>query len=162
MEEMTLKQAQVLTSPNPFALVVSRTPAGGVNLMAASWWTYISNRPPMLALSLSQAGFTGACIAASGVFTLCVPDRSLAQQAFYCGTVSGRKEDKAAKANIPLAELGEGFPPAVENSRLALLCRLEQAVPAGDHTLYTARVEQVWGDASKEGLRAYDGYRAVR
>ena len=116
MKELTLKQAQVMTSPNPFALIVSNKPEGGVNLMAASWWTYVSNRPPMIAVSLSQRGYTGECIAASGTFALCVPESSLAEASFYCGTASGRTVDKAAGSGIALTEMKEGFPPVVEDS----------------------------------------------
>ena len=116
----------------------------------------------MVVASLSNKGLSGGCISAQGVFTLCVPDSSLAEQAFYCGTVSGRTEDKAAKANIPLMECEGNFPPAVENSQLILLCRLQQTVPVGDHTLYIAQVEKVYGDSSKQGLKAYDGYRYLK
>ena len=161
MEEITISQAEVLTSPNPFAIIVSYKPSGGANLTAASWWTYVSNRPAMVAVSLSQKGFAGECITQYGTFTLCVPDRALAEQAFYCGTVSGRVEDKAAVSKIALRQWKEGFPPVVENSQVAMLCRLERAVPAGDHTLYIAQVEQVLADSSKQGLKAYDGYRRL-
>ena len=162
MKELTLKQAQVMTSPNPFALILSSKPVGGTNLMAASWWTYVSNNPPMIAVSLSKKGYTGECIAASGTFALCVPDSSLAEAAFYCGTASGRTVDKAAGSGIALTEMQEGFPPVVENSQLVLLCRLEQAVPAGDHTLHIASVEAVYGDESRQGLKSYEGYRYVK
>ena len=162
MNEITLKQAQVLTSPNPFALISSHKPDGGTNLMAVSWWTYVSNRPPMVAFSLSQKGFTGECLAADGTLALCIPDASLAQQAFYCGTVSGRTQDKAAAAGIALKQLKEGFPPVVENSQIVMLCRVEQTMPAGDHTIHLAHVEAVWADESKQGLKSYDGYRYVK
>lgn len=162
MEPITIQQAQVLTSPNPFALVVSRTPEGGANLTAVSWWTYVSNRPPIIALSLSQRGFGCACVARTGTFTLCVPDETMARQALFCGTVSGRTVNKAEAAGIPLRDRDSDFPPVVEGSQLALLCRLEQAVPAGDHTLYLARAEQILGDAAKRGLKAYDGYRSLK
>ena len=74
MKEMTLSQAEVLTSPNPFALIVSKKEDGKANLMAVSWWTYVSNHPPMVVASLSNKGLSGGCISAQGVFTLCVPD----------------------------------------------------------------------------------------
>ena len=162
MEEISIKQAQIMTSPNPFALIVTRKPTGQANLTAVSWWTYISNQPAMVAVSLSQKGFAGECIARYGTFTLCVPDQSMGEQAFYCGTVSGRTQDKATAAKIPLHPWRENFPPAVENSQLVMLCTLDQAVPAGDHTVYLSRVEVVLGDGSKQGLKAYDGYRTLR
>ena len=162
MNEITLKEAQVLTSPNPFALIASNKPDGGTNLMAVSWWTYVSNRPPMVAFSLSQKGYTGECLAADGTLALCIPDSSLAEAAFRCGTASGRNEDKVAASGIALKQLKDGFPPAVENSQIVMLCRVEQTVPAGDHTLHLAQVEAVYGDESKQGLKSYEGYRYLK
>ncbi len=159
--QISITEAQVLSSPNPFALVVSVRPDGEMNLAAVSWWTYVSNHPPMIAVALSKKGLSGECITAEKVFSLCIPDRSLAKEAFYCGTVSGRKEDKAAVSGIALERAVDG-PAVVRDSRVALKCRLTAVQEAGDHMVYIAQVEEAFGDETAEGLKAYDGYKTVR
>ena len=68
MNDITLGQAQRLTAPAPFALLCVRKADGGDNLMAVSWWTYLSNHPPMLGVCLSKKGLSGSLIKQSGVF----------------------------------------------------------------------------------------------
>ncbi len=57
---------QKLTSPNPFALVSVSKPDGTTNLMALSWWTYVSNHPATIAVCLSKKGYTGELIRKTG------------------------------------------------------------------------------------------------
>lgn len=155
-------KAQMLTSPNPFALLVSQKPEGGENIMAISWWTYISNHPPMLAAAVSQKGYTHECIEKTPTFALCVPDSSLAKEAFSCGTVSGRNVDKVNEFGIALRTVEKDFPPVVENSIVVMLCRSTGEVQGGDHVLFLAEIEKILGDPNKQGLKAYDGYRSLK
>ena len=85
MTDITIGQAQRLTAPCPFALLSTLRPDGGTNLMAVSWWSYLSNRPPMLGVCLSKKGLSGELIHASGEFALSIVDASLRDAALRCG-----------------------------------------------------------------------------
>ena len=158
MEAITIGQAQKLTSPNPFALLTVPTPDGRTNVMALSWWTYVSNHPAMVAVCLSQKGYSGGCIAASGSFGLSVVGKALAAPAAGAGGCSGRSVDKAAELGIPLFQPEQFSLPVVEGSRVCLSCRLKDTLTVGDHVLYVGEVEAVLGDPSAEALFAMDGY----
>lgn len=161
IERISIAQAQKLSSPNPFALLSTRTPEGKNNLMAISWWTYLSNHPTTIGACLSKRGYSGGLIAATGEFCLCVPDATLRQAALQCGQCSGRDHDKAAELGIALTDAQEVSAKRVRDSRLVLECRLVQQVEVADHVLYIAEVAGAYGNAEAAGLYAMDGYRRL-
>lgn len=161
MKPMTIKDAEVLNSPNPFALVVTCDQNGKPNLMALSWWTFCSNNPPTVAVCLSRRGYSGALIAEQGEFCLCLPDEQLKTAAFACGTCSGRDTDKAEKFGIALTDADAVRPKLVSASRVAMECKLVSTAPAGDHTLYISEVVAVHGDPDAKHLLAMGGYREL-
>ena len=161
MESVTIGAAQKLTSPNPFALVTARKPDGTTNVMALSWWTYVSNHPATLAVCLSNKGYTGSLIATDGRFALSIVGKELKEAALKAGACSGRDGDKAALLGIPLEE-AEGFgPKLVSGSRLCFACTLTASYPMEDHTLYVGRIDRILADPSVEGLYAFQGYGAL-
>ena len=158
MTEITLGQAQRLTAPAPFALLSARREDGSDNLMAVSWWTYLSNHPPMLGVCLSKKGLSGSLIRKNGVFTLSVVGEELRSAALACGRCSGRDHDKAAEFDIPL-EAASVIPASlVSGSRVSFECRLVSTAEAGDHTFYLAEILTCHGDAGVRHLFAWDGY----
>ena len=87
---MTIRELQATTSPHPFGLVTSLKEDGRTNLMALSWWTFVSNTPPLLAIAVSNRGYTGTCIRRTGEFGLCLVGEGLNDRALRCGACSGR------------------------------------------------------------------------
>ena len=158
MTELSPGQAQRLTAPAPFALLSARKEDGSDNLMAVSWWTYLSNRPPMLGVCLSKKGLSGSLIERSGVFTLSVVGEELADAALACGRCSGREHDKAAEFGIPLEPASAVPASLVSGSRAAFECRLVSQIEAGDHVFYLAEILACRGDAAVKQLFAWDGY----
>lgn len=162
MQEITISQAQKLTSPNPFGLVCTCDAEGRANLMALSWWTYVSNRPATIAVCLSQKGYSGSVIKATGEFALCLPRAELAQAAFACGTCSGRDTDKAEKFAIELEPASAINGSVVKRSRVVFECKVVNAVPAGDHDLFIAEVAAIRADPESTGLWSFEGYAELR
>ncbi|MBQ7475442.1 MAG: flavin reductase family protein [Clostridia bacterium] len=161
MEHVTIKDAERMTSPNPFALVATRKEDGTANVMALSWWTYVSNSPATVAICTSDRGLTGSLIKKNGEFTLSMPDESIKEAAFLCGTRSGRDCDKAAEFGIELEDGETVGAPHVRMSALVLECRLVNAVAVGDHTMYIAEVTSVLADASRRPVFAAEGYKRL-
>ena len=98
MEAITIAQAQKLTSPHPFGLLCTRKEEGSCNLMAVSWWTFLSNHPPMLGVCLSKKGLSGSLIQKTGEFSLVSASRA----AFECRLVS---QTEAGDHTFYLAEI---------------------------------------------------------
>lgn len=154
-------QAQVLTSPAPFGLIACTTVSGCDNLTAVSWWTYLSNQPPMLAVSLSQHSFSRDCIKQNREFTLSVVDQSLTQAALQCGKYSGRTVDKVKKFQVEMTQSMLVKPGFVSKSRVSFECRVIQDMQTGDHTLFVAEILQIHTDPSCCALYAVNGYRSL-
>lgn len=152
---------QKLTSPNPFALITTLKPDGTTNLMAVSWWTYVSNHPEAVAVCLSKKGYSGELIRENGEFGLCVVDESLKESAFLCGTCSGRNENKPERFHIELVEPVVISTKLVKAHKVALECRLTDIVDISDHCLYIAQLMEAHCNSEKKQLYAVNGYSAL-
>ena len=163
MRTITLKEAEKLSSPNPFALVSTIDRNGKNNLMALSWWTYCSNNPPTVAVCLSNKGYSGGLIREPGEFALCLPDETLREAAFRCGTCSGRDTEKAEAFGIKLADSEKIRPKLVAASKIVMECVLVSETKGGDHTLFLAEVVAVHAaDEDRKHLLSMDGYGELR
>jgi len=158
MKELNIGQAQRMSAPAPFALLSSVNREGKTNLMAVSWWTYLSNHPVKIGACLSNKGYSGGNILEQGEFALNLVDESLKEAAIRCGTCSGRSVDKAAEFGIALCDAKNIAPKVVEASKLVFECRLSDTLAVGDHTFYVADVVGIYGDESKKQLFAFNGY----
>ena len=145
MQNITIGQAQRLTAPAPFGLLSVRKEDGSTNLMAVSWWTYLSNHPPSLGVCLSKKGLSGSLLEESGEFALSIVGESLREAALKCGGCSGRAHDKATEFGIPLEEAD-------------VIRRLSSRTEVGDHVFYIGEIAAIRGDASVSQLFAWDGY----
>jgi flavin reductase (DIM6/NTAB) family NADH-FMN oxidoreductase RutF len=152
---------QKLTSPNPFALVSTKKPDGTTNLMALSWWTYVSNHPAAIAVCVSKKGYTGELIRENEEFGLNIVDESLKEAAFACGTCSGRAENKPEKFGIELMDGTTMETKLVKAHRVALECALANAVEVSDHFIYIAEVTEAHSNPDKQQLFAMNGYAVL-
>ena len=158
MTDINVGQAQRLTAPCPFALLSTKKDDGGTNLMAVSWWSYLSNHPPTLGACLSKKGLSGELIRKNGEFGLCVVGEGLKDAALRCGTCSGRTKDKAAEFGIELTDAAAIAPKLVKESRVQFECRLADTKEVADHVLYLAEIVAIHADPEVKHLFAFDGY----
>ena len=162
MEQITISQAQKHTSPNPIALVCTQKPDGSSNLAAVSWWTYLSNKPPVLGFALSNKGYTGELLRQSKQVVLALPGTALAKEAFLCGCCSGRDTNKAEKYAIALESVPGSPVLAPRHSKLVFACQLESTAPAGDHTVYICAIDNIYYRDSETQLFSWEGYADLR
>lgn len=158
--EITIGQAQKLTSPNPFALVTSLKEDGSTNVMALSWWTYVSNHPALIAIATSNKGMTGRNILERQYFAISLVCAELGRSAFRCGTCHGFDCDKATEFEIPLTREADDPIACVDGTRLNIICRLRQAIDLDDHSLYIGEVLKIYGDEDVAAVYAVNGYGA--
>ncbi|MDY3078658.1 MAG: flavin reductase family protein [Oscillospiraceae bacterium] len=158
MKEITVGQAQRLTSPSPFGLLSTRDSEGKVNLMAISWWTYLTNHPPKLGVCLSNKGYSGELIRKTGEFALNIVGEELKEAGLKCGQISGRTCDKCEQFGIETVPASNISGAVIPGSRVIFECRLTDSFPVGDHTMYVGDIVSVSGDDSVKQLYAFDGY----
>ena len=161
MTDITIGEAQRLTSPAPFALLSTLRDDGVTNLAAVSWWTYLSNHPATVGVCVSKKGLSGSLIEKNRQFGLSVVGEELRDAALECGRCSGRSVDKAKEFSIPLIDAVQIAPMLVAGSRVTLECRLADILEVGDHVLYVGHAEVCRGDDAVKQLFAFDGYSCL-
>lgn len=158
MTELLFAQAQRLAAPAPFALLTTAAPDGRDNIMAVSWWTFLSNHPPMLGVCLSKKGLSGSLLSETGEFALNLVGEEQKAAALRCGRCSGRTMDKLRELSISLEPARTIRPMLVSGSRAAFECRLVKSMEVSDHIFYAAEILACGGDPQIRQLFAWDGY----
>ena len=159
MQNISISQAQTLTSPNPFGLICSSDSQGKTNLMALSWWTYCSNNPGTIAICLSKKGYSGSLIRETQQFALCLVEASLSESAYKCGTCTGRNINKAEEFGIELINASAISVNVVKKSRVVFECKVSEIVSIADHDMFIGQVVALTGDNSAQALYAMEGYK---
>ncbi len=161
MENITISAAQKLSSPNPFCLVTAIDDKGITNLTAVSWWTYVSNNPPMLAVCLSKKGYSSELINRNKQFSVCLIDMAIADKAMKCGRSTGRLVNKAKDFEIELIDADTIKPAVVKESKVVFECSLVNVVDASDHNIFLGEITAIRGNASVEHVYSLNGYGSL-
>jgi len=148
-----LKRANRLINDGGTVLVTARL-GEKTNIITLAWQMPVSSSPPMAAISVAPSRYSHELIAQSGEFVINVPSFSLLKAAVYCGTVSGRDEDKFRGAGLTREPAQIVSAPLIAECIGHLECQVVKQISAGDHTLFLGEVvaasaaedlfDQVW------------------
>lgn len=95
---------------------------GRVNPMTVAWATMgILWQKPVVIVAVRPERYTREFADAADTFSLTVFDNSYRKMLGYCGTVSGRDEDKVEKSNLHV--LHDEQTPYFEECRMAFVCK---------------------------------------
>jgi flavin reductase (DIM6/NTAB) family NADH-FMN oxidoreductase RutF len=155
---INVSAVQKALSPNPFCLIATTKPDGDTNLMALSWWTFVSNQPATIAVCLSKKGFSGELIKNTSEFTLSVVGDELKSAAFSCGTCTGRKVNKAKEFGIELVNSLIVKTKIVKALKVALECKVINSVDVNDHIMFIAEIVEAHINPEVSHLYAFNGY----
>ena len=90
-----------LLAPVP-AVMVSCGTLEKANIITVGWCGVLSTRPPRLYVSIRPERHSYGIIDSTGEFVVNLTPASLVEVVDYCGTVTGKKVDKAAKTGLTL------------------------------------------------------------
>ena len=153
-------------SENPFKLIgsdwmlITAKKGDKTNMMTASWGGVgILWNKPVATIYVRPQRYTKEFIDNEEYFSLCVLPEKYRQILNYCGTKSGRDEDKIAETKLTIDESEKA--PIFKESRLVLICKklyaqdlteqsfidkslVEKNYKAKDfHTMYIAEIEKI-------------------
>lgn len=153
-------------SANPFKLIgsdwmlITAKKGDKTNMMTASWGGVgILWNKPVATIYVRPQRYTKEFIDNEEYFSLCVLPEEYRQILNYCGTKSGRDEDKIAETKLTIDESEKA--PIFKESRLVLICKklyaqdlteqsfidkslVEKNYKAKDfHTMYIAEIEKI-------------------
>ena len=161
MKKITVEESATLTSPQLFALLLSKNIDGKINIMGLSWLTFVSFNPGKILTCISQKGYTNENLKKTKYFTLCLPLEEIKEQSFRCCGISGRNIDKIKEIGLKLLEI-EGFKvPAVEQCSVAWSLEVEKIIEESDHTIFISLIKEAVLVNKKKHLLAFDGYRRL-
>ena len=162
-----MKQIEIKEfSENPFKLIgsdwmlITAKKGDKTNMMTASWGGVgILWNKPVATIYVRPQRYTKEFIDNEEYFSLCVLPEEYRQILNYCGTKSGRDEDKIAETKLTIDESEKA--PIFKESRLVLICKklyaqdlteqsfidkslVEKNYQAKDfHTMYIAEIEKI-------------------
>ena len=125
--------------PMPVTLIGSSW-QGTDNVMTASWVVCSSRRPPLVSVYIYNRQFTRELISQSGEFVVNVLAGDQTEVSEICGTISGRKANKYAKAKLRTRRADEVSVPLIEGCLANLECKVVAEYEVGDHTLFVGEI----------------------
>lgn len=86
--------AKLTVYPTPVYLVATYDRQGKANIMTVGWGGVCNSNPPCVCISVRPATHTFDALMERKAFTLNLATERFAEEAAYCGRVSGRDADK--------------------------------------------------------------------
>jgi len=155
MKPLEIEKA-MSSMPMPVTLIGSSW-EGQDNVMTASWVTYSSGEPPLLSIFIRKTHLTRQLISASREFVLNVLASDQVEVSEICGTISGRKADKYAKAGLKTRPAEKVSVPLIEGCLANLECKVVAESEVGDHTLFVGEIVAAHAGDHWEPLVRFDG-----
>jgi flavin reductase (DIM6/NTAB) family NADH-FMN oxidoreductase RutF len=127
-------------------LIVIKDPKkkSGVNIITISYLGVLCENPPIISLAIRPTRHSYSLLQTTKEFTVCIPCQEDLKIVDYCGTISGKKHDKANELGLVLekAEVINGF--YLTNSPITLECRVKNILTTtevkGTHNAFIADV----------------------
>ncbi len=113
------------------------------NIITVGWCGVLSTRPPRMYVSIRPERHSYGIIDSTGEFVVNLTPASLVEVVDYCGTVTGKKVDKAAKTGLTLSSSEKVSAPTIENCPMALECKVFDKVKSGSHDVFMADIVSV-------------------
>ncbi len=99
-----------------------------------------------VSLGMNKSHYTNAGIRENKTFGVCLPSESLAVETDYCGTMTGKKADKAALFDVFYGELKTA--PMIRQCPVCLECRLDRIIDFSTHDVFVGEIFQTFADES--------------
>jgi len=127
---------------NPGAVVLITVGDGKKdNLFAVTWNMPVRKEPGMIAILSGKRHYSYPFIARTGEFGVNVPDISIADAVYGCGTTTGYEvEDKFSRFGLTRRESEKIKAPLVKEAVAHLECRVCQMVDMGASSLIIAQI----------------------
>lgn len=136
------------------------------NALTIAWTGIINSQPPKTYISIRPERYSYNIIKESGEFVINMPTAKMVRAIDYCGCRSGEKENKIAAMGLTAIECEGSSCPQIEESPIALTCKVTEIVKMGSHDMFLADITGVIVDEAlldkkgklqieKAGLIAY-------
>jgi flavin reductase (DIM6/NTAB) family NADH-FMN oxidoreductase RutF len=127
-----------------------------VHGMSSSWVTQVSGDPPLVAVAVDRDHRTHAMLERGGAFALNVVGEKGRHLEDFFHSAAAAGENNLATVACDDSPDGPDGPPLLSSAMASLVCRVRDAQPIGDHTLFVATVERVVERGTDRALTSQD------
>jgi flavin reductase (DIM6/NTAB) family NADH-FMN oxidoreductase RutF len=138
----------VALEPVPVAMVTCADNQGHANVITLAWVGVACSVPPMLTIAVRPERFSRKMLQETREFVVNVPSTDLAWAVDYCGTRSGRNEDKFAAAGLTPAPATRVKAPLIAECPINMECVVRHELSLGTHDLLIGEIVAVHADES--------------
>lgn len=132
--------------PLPVVLVSVGATEEEYNLFTVAWTGTVCTNPPMCYISVRPERHSYEILKRTGEFVINLTTARLARATDWCGVRSGRDYDKFKEMGLNPVPAAVIKAPVVEESPVAIECRVKQIIPLGSHDMFLAEVVNVLVD----------------
>ncbi|NEU05409.1 MULTISPECIES: flavin reductase family protein [Clostridium] len=136
-------KGSVMLNPTPVVLVTSKNKEDKVNVFTVGWISTVCTKEPILAMGVRPERLSYNYIKESKECVINLTTKDMVKMVDYCGVVSGKKIDKIKHLGIKLNDAVKINTPSLEESPVALECKLKSITPLGTHDLFLLEVLNV-------------------
>lgn len=132
--------------PLPAVLVSVGEREEEYNLFTVAWTGTVCTNPPMCYISVRPERHSYEILKRTGEFVINLTTARLARATDWCGVRSGRDYDKFKEMRLTPVAAAVVKAPVVEESPVAIECKVRQVIPLGSHDMFLADVVNVLVD----------------
>ena len=132
--------------PLPAVLVSVGATEDEYNLFTVAWTGTVCTNPPMCYISVRPERHSYEILKRTGEFVINLTTARLARATDWCGVRSGRDYDKFKEMGLTPVAAAVVNAPVVEESPVAIECKVRQVIPLGSHDMFLADVVNVLVD----------------
>lgn len=132
--------------PLPAVLVTCGASPEEWSMLTVAWTGTLCTNPPMCYISVRPERYSYHLLEKYMEFTICLTTRQMARATDWCGVRSGRDFDKWKQTGLHPLEGVAVKSPTVEESPIAIECRVKRIEKLGSHDMFIADVLNVRAD----------------
>lgn len=132
--------------PVPAVLVSVGENEQEYNLFTVAWIGTVCTSPPMCYISVRPERHSYDILKRTGEFVINLTTGRLARATDWCGVRSGRDYDKFKEMGLTPIMAEQVKAPIIDESPVAIECRVKQIIPLGTHDMFLAEVVNVQVD----------------
>lgn len=116
------------------------------NIVTIAWTGIINSEPSLVYVSIRETRYSHDIIKNEKEFVINLPDETLAWQADFCGTKSGKNVDKFKEAKLSKGEAVKVNCPIIKECPINIECKLKEIKHLGSHDMFIGEVVNVQVD----------------
>lgn len=132
--------------PLPVVLVTCGDFMGDRNAITLAWVGTVASEPPAVAIGVRPTRYSYGLIQRYGDFVINLPRAEHVDILEYCGTVSGRNEDKFEKAGLTPERPENVRAPLVAEFPVNIECKVKNRISLASHHVFIGEVVAVHVD----------------